>query len=65
MTKDNQSEEVTTEIIAETERYLAWRADEPDGESTYHLELGNITLHFFMEEWAEFLALMQDLKEGQ
>lgn len=46
-----------TEIIAETDEYMAWRADEPDGESTYHLELNNVTLHFFQEEWDEFLKL--------
>ena len=32
-------------------------ADEPDGESTYHLELNNLTVHFFTEEWQEFLQL--------
>ncbi len=53
------SEEPRTEIIAETENYLAWRADEPDGETTYHLELNNVTLHFFHEEWQEFLALVK------
>jgi hypothetical protein len=26
-----------TEVIAETDDYMAWRADEPDGEITYHL----------------------------
>ena len=63
MAKENESLDVNTEIIAETERYLAWRADEPDDESTYHLELNNVTVHFFAEEWAEFLALVQALIE--
>lgn len=36
-----------TEVIAETEMYMAWKAQEPDGEMTYHLELNNVTLHFF------------------
>lgn len=49
--------EPKTETIAETENYMAWQADEPDGETTYHLELNNITMHFFTEEWDEFLAL--------
>jgi len=47
-----------TETIAETENYLAWRAEEGDGETTYHLELNNVTLHFFTEEWTEFLDLV-------
>ena len=54
----DQSNEPTTETIAETDNYLAWRADEPDGETTYHLELNNVTLHFFKEEWQEFLDLV-------
>ena len=53
-----EQEPVTT-TIAETENYLAWRANEPDGESTYHLELNNVTLHFFKEEWQEFLKLAE------
>jgi len=52
-----------TQIIAETENYLAWKAEEPDGEVTYHLELNNVTLHFFQEEWDEFLGLVQTLGE--
>ena len=50
--------EPTTEVLAETEQFLAWKADEPDEETTYHLELNNVTLHFFQEEWDEFLLLV-------
>jgi hypothetical protein len=50
--------EPKTTTIAETDTYLAWKAEEPDGETTYHLELNNITLHFFTEEWKEFLDLV-------
>jgi hypothetical protein len=56
MAKDTP--EPKTDIIAETDSYLAWRAEEPDGETTYHLELNNVTLHFFQEEWDEFLRLV-------
>jgi hypothetical protein len=49
--------EPKTELIAETDNYSAWRAEEPDGETTYHLEMNNVTLHFFQEEWEEFLQL--------
>jgi hypothetical protein len=48
---------VKTETIAETSTYLAWKASEPDDELTYHIELGTVTLHFFEEEWEEFLEL--------
>jgi len=53
--------EPTTKTLAETENYLAWQADEPDGETTYHLELNNVTMHFFKEEWDEFLELAHRL----
>jgi hypothetical protein len=49
--------EPETQTLAETENYAVWKADEPDGETTYHLELNNITVHFFREEWDEFLQL--------
>jgi hypothetical protein len=59
MAKD--SSEPKTDVIAETDNYLAWKADEPDGETTYHLELNNVTLHFFQEEWDELLKLARAL----
>jgi hypothetical protein len=57
MAKDASMPE--TDVIAETDNYIAWRAEEPDGEVTYHLELNNVTLHFFREEWEELLDLMR------
>jgi len=53
---DDTNEPITT-TIAETDNYLAWKAEEPDGETTYHLELNNVTMHFFKEEWQEFLDM--------
>ncbi len=50
-----------TNTLSETANYMAWKADEPDGETTYHLELNNVTLHFFQEEWVEFLELIANL----
>jgi hypothetical protein len=58
---DNNSEP-KTQTLAETENYLVWRAEEPDGEITYHVELNNVTVHFFQEEWEEFLELARLLK---
>lgn len=60
MPKNNA--EPKTETLAETESYLVWKAEEPDGETTYHLELNNVTVHFFKEEWDEFLELVHSLK---
>lgn len=50
-----------TNTLSETANYMAWKANEPDGETTYHLELNNVTLHFFQEEWVEFLELIANL----
>lgn len=60
MADDNSVEPETTTLV-ETENYSAWRADEPDGETTYHLQLNNVTIHFFQEEWDEFLELVREL----
>jgi hypothetical protein len=54
--------EPKTKTMAETENYMIWKADEPDGEVTYHMELNNVTLHFFQEEWTEFLNLVKAIK---
>jgi hypothetical protein len=55
------TQEPDTKTLAETENYLVWQADEPDGETTFHVELNNVTLHFFKEEWDEFLLLVRSL----
>jgi hypothetical protein len=60
MSNDHRDPE--TETLAETENFVVWKADEPDGETTYHLELNNVTVHFFREEWEEFLQLARSLK---
>lgn len=46
------------QILAETENYSVWQSDEPDGEMTFHLELGSVTVHLFREELDEVLELM-------
>ncbi len=57
----NEKTDINTETITETKNYAVWAAEEPDGEITYHLELNNVTLHFFQEEWDEFAALAEAL----
>ena len=54
--------DIHTTTIAETQNYVAWKAEEPDDEVTYHLELGSVTLHFFEEEWREFVELARALE---
>ena len=55
----SKNHDAPSNAIAETENYMVWEVREPDGEVTYHVELGAVTLHFFREEWAEFLQLVQ------
>ena len=60
-----ESDNIKIETIAESELCSAWKAEEPDGETTYHLELNNVTLHFFREEWEELLDLMRAVTGAQ
>ncbi len=56
-----KDQEPQIQTIVETENYSVWRADEPDGETTYNLQLNNVTINFFQEEWDEFLDLVREL----
>jgi len=58
---NNSQNDPKTETIAETDNFLAWKAEEPDGETTYHIELNSVTVHFFEEEWKEFKQLASSL----
>ncbi len=53
---------VETSTLSETSNFIAWKALEPDGEETFHLELGTVTVHFFAEEWQEFLELVRSIE---
>lgn len=61
MNDQGDSIPLRVEDLAETESFTAWRVEEPDGEITYHVEFGSVTLHFFQEEWDEALALFRKL----
>jgi hypothetical protein len=51
----------TIEILAETDRFNLVRTKDLDGETTYHLEMGNVTVHFFREEWEELVKIINEL----
>jgi len=59
----NDHDEIPVETLAEPDNYSIWLADEPDEELTYHLELGQVTVHFFEEEWDEFVELINQAAE--
>ena len=52
------SDDIPVTTLAETAEYIVWTSDEPDEETIYHVELGSVTLHFFREEWKEFIDLI-------
>ena len=57
----SNNNEPITNTLANTENFEAWRADEPDEETTYYLQLGRATINFFQEEWQEFLDVVREL----
>lgn len=57
--------DIPTNTLAETDNYIAWTSSEPDGEVTYHIEFGSVTLHFFQEEWDEVVALITAASEAE
>jgi len=59
----NDQIDPNTETIAETDNFMAWKADEPDGETTYYLQMGRATINFFQEEWDQFLTFLKDIDE--
>ena len=57
----NQDQEPKINMIIEQDDYLFYSADEPDGETTYHMQINNVTLHFFNEEWLETLDFLSEV----
>lgn len=42
------------EILAQTENFMIWTVEDADGEPLYHLDINNLVIRFFAEEWDEF-----------
>ena len=57
----NEDVETTIKTIVETGDCFAYTATEPDGEITYHLQINNVTLHFFNEEWQTTFSFLKEL----
>ncbi|MEK7310712.1 MAG: hypothetical protein AAB382_01965 [Chloroflexota bacterium] len=55
-------ESAPANVLSETDNYVIYTAEEFDGETTYHVELDKVTLHFFKEEFEEFLRLVKAVK---
>lgn len=59
---DNDENGTGITILAETENYAILLGQDLEGESVYSLELGNVTLHLFQEEWEELVGLINAAK---
>jgi hypothetical protein len=55
----NDINEPKFKTLVETEDKYLYTAEEPDGEITYNLQINNVTLHFFNEEWQETLDFLK------
>lgn len=51
-------------VLAETENFAVVVSTEEDGEHIYNIELGNITLHFYQEEWDELIELVNSAQRA-
>ncbi len=52
------NDEPNIQMLGETETYAVFVSQDTEGEQVYHIELGNVTLHLFQDEWEEFVDLM-------
>jgi hypothetical protein len=51
-------------VLAETENFAVVVSQEEEGESIYNIELGNITLHFYQDEWDELVELVNSTQKA-
>lgn len=51
-------------VLAETESYAVVVSEEDDGEHIYSIELGNVTLHLYQDEWEELVELINSAQKA-
>lgn len=56
-------EDFSMETLAETEHFTLWRSADQEGEALFHLEMGNVSIHFTEEEWEELVSLVEQALE--
>jgi hypothetical protein len=59
----NQPPESSETTLSETENNAIFRDEDIDGNTIYLLILNNVTIHFYQEEWDEFLELIKPLNK--
>jgi hypothetical protein len=51
--------EPNVKTLGESENYAVWVSNEAEQEDLiYHIELENMTLHLFEDEWEEFVSVI-------
>jgi hypothetical protein len=60
-----ETDETKLTTLVETDDSFFYTAEEPDGEMTYHLQINNVTIHFFLEEWQSALEFLKKVVEVQ
>jgi hypothetical protein len=60
-----ETDETKLTTLVETDDSFFYTAEEPDGEMTYHLQVNNVTIHFFLEEWQSALEFLKKVVEVQ
>jgi hypothetical protein len=61
---NHNDEEMPLVILAETESYAVLVSEEDDGDHIYNVELGNVTLHLFQDEWDELIQLINSAQRA-
>jgi hypothetical protein len=62
MSSDNSQDDAPLTMLAETERFAVLLGEDLDGEQIYNIELGNVTIHLFVDEWKELIQLIDDAR---
>ena len=53
------NKEPKIQTLGESENYTVWVSNEVDLEEViYHVEINNVTVHLFEDEWEEFVEVM-------
>lgn len=55
------NDDIKLEPLAETENFMVYTTADEENETIYHVEVFNITLHFYEDEWNEFAALIHTI----
>lgn len=57
---NSDHDEAPLTVLAESERFAVLLGEDEEGEPIYNLELGMVTLHFFLDEWRELVELIRE-----